>query len=55
MKDVHRVSGEGRTSCFFFDELHAILGTRGSSSPVLLESGSANATGVQDEITSEYM
>ena len=53
MKDVHRVSGEGRTSCPFFDELDASFGTPVSSSSVLLESGSANATGVQDEITSE--
>ena len=34
------MSGEGRTTCPFFEELDAILGTRAASSPaVLLESG----------------
>ena len=40
VKDANRVSGEGRTTCPFFEELDAILGTRAASSPaVLLESG----------------
>ena len=42
MKDSNRVSGTSRTSCPFYDEIDAILGTRAASTPaVLLESGSS--------------
>ena len=43
---MHRISGRGRTTCTFFEEIDAILGTRASSSPaVLLESGPEESAG----------
>ena len=39
MKDSNRISSRGRTSCPFFEEIDAILGTRAASQPpALLES-----------------
>lgn len=64
MKDGNRVSGKGRSSCPYYDELDAILGTRAASQPVvLLESGAdqddsvavhrAEATEDAEEVDSE--
>ena len=40
------MSGTDRTSCPFYEEIDAILGTRAASSPaVLLESSQAETTG----------
>ena len=39
VKDSNRISGSGRISCPFFEEIDAILGTRAASQPpALLES-----------------
>ena len=39
VKDSNRISGRGRISCPFFEEIDAILGTRAASQPpALLES-----------------
>lgn len=39
VKDSNRISGRGRISCPFYDEIDAILGTRAASQPpALLES-----------------
>ena len=41
MKDKNNGTGEGRTTCPFYDELDAILGHRAASSPpVVLDTGS---------------
>lgn len=43
MKDSNNVSGQGRSSIPFYDELDAILGSRAASSPpVVLDSGGRN-------------
>ena len=40
VKDNNNVSGKGRKSCPFYDEIDSILGTRAASQPViLLDSG----------------
>ena len=40
MRDANRVSGNGASTCPFYEEIDAILGTRAASIPaVLLESG----------------
>ena len=36
MKDSNGVSGKGRSTCPFYDEIDAILGTRAASSPAIL-------------------
>ena len=47
--DSNYVSGRGRTTCPFYNELDSILGTRTASSPpVLLDSGRSSST-VQEE------
>ena len=44
MKDSNRVSGNGRATCPFYDELDAILGTRAASCPpVVLENGGSGS------------
>ena len=45
VKDSNRVSGKQRTTCPYFEELDAILGTRAASSPaILLESSITEET-----------
>ena len=54
MKDNNNVSGNGRSTCPFYDELDAILGTRAASSPpVVLESGGGGAEGSPTELEVE--
>ena len=44
VKDANRVSGQGRSTCPWYDELDAILGTRAASSPpVVLESSTTSS------------
>ena len=46
MKDGNNVSGQGRKSCPFYDEIDAILGNRAASEPqIVLQSGTATETG----------
>ena len=48
VKDSNRVSGTGRSSCPYYDEIDAILGTRAASQPiVLLDSGADGGTAPQ--------
>ena len=45
VKDSNRQSGQGRSTCPFYEELDAILGTRAASNPaVLLESSKSNSS-----------
>ena len=45
MKDGNNISGQGRKTCPFYDELDAILGTRAASCPpVVLDSGGGSHT-----------
>ena len=45
MKDSNRVSGRGRITCPFYDELDAVLGTRAASTPAVLLESSGDQTG----------
>ena len=42
VKDAHRISGNNRSTCPYFEEIDAILGTRAASSPAVLLASSAN-------------
>lgn len=45
VKYSNRVSGRGRSSCPYYDEINAILGTRAASQPiVLVDSGADGGT-----------
>lgn len=58
MKDSNRVSGKGRSSCPFYDEIDNILGTRAASQPpTLLECGDKAAVeeSDDDQIESEVL
>ena len=49
MKDSNQVSGTDKTSCPFYEELDAILGTRTASSPaVLVESSPQSYANPED-------
>lgn len=51
MKDSNNLTGRGRSSCPFYEELDTILGSRAASSPpVLLDSGEDRTTTVQAAI-----
>ena len=51
MRDGNNVSGTGRTTCPYYEELDAILGTRAASSPpVLLDSGGGTQVGSEVQV-----
>ena len=53
-KDGNRVSGNGRISCPFYNEIDAILGTGAASQPpALLESSNVNVNCVSDNDSEE--
>ena len=50
VKDVNDVSGTGRITCPFYEEINNILGTRAASSPPqLLDSGGSHGKSVDRE------
>ena len=54
MKDNNDVTGRGRITCPFYDEIDAILGTRAASRPpVLLDSGKEGVAVEESEICSD--
>ena len=55
MKDSNRISGTARTICPFFEEIDAILGTRASSSPVVLLESSTASPSIIDLSSSKYI
>ena len=53
VKDSNRVSGSGRITCPYYDEIDAIIGNRAASQPpVLLESSGVDGDG-GDEVETE--
>ena len=49
VKDSNRVTGQGRSTCPFYEEIDAILGTRAASTPLTLLESSSNADDTDGE------
>ena len=55
VKDSNRISGQGRSSCPFYEEIDAILGTRTASSPAVLLESSEGLSGNNDTSGKQYI